>query len=75
MKHEMVRNTLGQVGSLLPEPDFIPIHRSFIVNYKNFDSLIRAEGKHFLVNSKLDLRLPVSRNYIRNIANMLKDHR
>src|SRR5436190_1998052 len=30
VKHEIVRNTLGQVCSRLPEPDFMPIHRSYI---------------------------------------------
>jgi hypothetical protein len=75
IKHEMVRNTLGQVGSRLPEPDFMPIHRSYIVNSRNFDTLVHEEGKHFLVNRKLDIRLPVSRNYIRSVENKLRDHR
>jgi hypothetical protein len=74
IKHEMIRNTLNQVSGQLIGNDFTAIHRSFLVNAKKFDRLLREDGKHLLISRKFDLRLPVSRNKVGFIEQKLKDH-
>jgi hypothetical protein len=74
LKHEMLRNTLSQVSGQLPA-DFIPIHRSYIVNPGNFDRLVRTEGKQVLVSRQFDIRLPVVKQYLPLLEKKLKDYR
>jgi len=74
LKHEMVRNTLSQVSGQLPGASFTAIHRSFLVNIKKFDKLLREDGKHVLLNKQFEIRLPVSRNQVPLIEKKLKDH-
>jgi hypothetical protein len=74
LKHEMLRNTLSQVSGQLPA-DFIPIHRSYIVNHKNFDRLVKTEGKQLLVSRQFDIRLPVVKQYLPVLERKLKDFR
>jgi hypothetical protein len=74
LKHEMLRNTLSQVSGQLPA-DFIPIHRSYIVNPGNFDRLVKSEGKQLLVSRQFDIRLPVVKQYLPLLEKKLKDYR
>jgi len=74
VKHEIIRNTLSQVSGQLVANDFTNIHRSFLVNAKKFDKVIREDGKHLLIAQKFDIRLPVSRDKLTLIEKKLKDH-
>lgn len=74
IKYEMVRNTLSQVSEQLHGTDFVSAHRSFMVNARKFDCIVREEGKHLLVNRQFDIRLPVSRNNVSSIEEKLRDH-
>jgi hypothetical protein len=75
IKSTIIRNTLNQIAGQLPDSDFTTIHRSFIVNLKQFDRLIREEGKPLLINQAFNMRIPVSRNKISVVEEKLNDHR
>jgi len=70
----MIRNTLNQLSGQLSATGFSVIHRSFMVNIKKFDKLIREDGKHILLNQEFDIRVPVSRSKVTLIEEKLKDH-
>jgi hypothetical protein len=74
LKSAIIRNTLNQIAGQLPGSDFTTIHRSFIVNLKQFDRLIREEGKPLLINQAFNVRIPVARNKISLIEEKLSDH-
>jgi DNA-binding LytR/AlgR family response regulator len=73
VRSEIVRSTFGKVREQLPEQDFAAIHRSYIVNTKNFDRVIRSGTSFLLVNQSLDLSLPVSKTYLDTIKTRFTD--
>lgn len=71
MKTHLIRNSLNQVESILPERDFIKIHRSFIVNTKYIDSISLSGSSYTVRLEGVDVKLPVSRSMVKVVRVIL----
>jgi MFS family permease len=71
IKTNLIRNSLNQVESRLPEKDFLKIHRSYFVNTTIIES-INISGSSYTISLKgVDQRLPVSRSMVRPVREII----
>ncbi len=56
----MISSTLKDIESMLPHPNFLRIHNSFVVNIDHIKEYIRGEGGEVILTNGESLR--VSRN-------------
>ncbi len=52
--------TISAILELLPEPQFVQCHESYIVNAKHINKYLNGDGGTLLMNEKI---VPVSRQY------------
>lgn len=67
----LIRNSLSQVAGKLPVNDFLKIHRSFIVNIHQMDSLVISGSSYQLKLKDSDALLPVSRSVVKSIRQII----
>jgi hypothetical protein len=75
IRSEIIRNTFHEVKNQLSPEEFTTIHRSYMVNIRNFDKLHKADNKILLLSTSLKISLPVSKTYIDQIKLRLMDQR
>jgi len=71
IKTHLIRNSLNQVESILPERDFKKIHRSFIVNTNYIESISLSGSSYTVRLEGVDLKLPVSRSMVKVVREIL----
>ncbi|MEL6557522.1 MAG: LytTR family DNA-binding domain-containing protein [Bacteroidota bacterium] len=68
----LIRETMKQMSSRLPETQFIRIHKSYIVNIKKVSQFGKGEGDNFQVTLNSGELLRVSRSYKNAVQDALK---
>ena len=64
LEKKLIRTSLKRIEQELPQKDFIRIHRSYMINLKNINSVIREKGKlQIQMNFAPDTSLAVSTTY------------
>ena len=62
IKRYMLRNSLSNIQSQLPEHHFMKVHRSYIVNMSYFEKVYTNSSKYYLSLNIADVEIPLSRN-------------
>lgn len=68
----LIRETMKQMSSRLPEKQFIRIHKSYIVNIKKVSQFGKGDGDNFQVTLNSGEALRVSRSYKNAVQDALK---
>lgn len=73
LQRHIIRNTLNNVLSVLPEQLFCKIHRSYVVNL-NFAEIVLLNGSSYeLCLAGFDQKLPVSRSMVKVLKQSIQD--
>jgi hypothetical protein len=69
-RKKMLRNTLKEIANQLSDHDeIIYCHRTALVNTLHIEALHRSYSGYYLKVKQLDLKVPVSRQYVKKIRN------
>ena len=72
-KECFLRIGLSGVVEQVSKDSLIQVHRSYIVNLRNFDELKRQGRQYFLENNQLDIRIPISRQKATEIKKLYEE--
>jgi DNA-binding LytR/AlgR family response regulator len=73
-KKHLVRNTLKNIEEMVkPFPNLLRCHRTYIVNLQHIKRLTRQDNNHLVDLRDYDEQIPVSRQYIINLKEALKN--
>ena len=75
IQRHIIRNTLNNVLSVLPDHKFSKIHRSFVVNLYFADKIVLNGSVYELTLSVMDQKLPVSRSMVKELKQLIPNRR
>lgn len=75
LQRYIIRNTLNNVLSVLPEQLFGKIHRSYVVNLNFAEKVLLSGSSYELCLAGFDQKLPVSRSMVKDLKQSIQHRR
>lgn len=75
LHRHLIRNTLNNVLSVLPQQSFCKIHRSFVANMNFADKIVLNSSVYELCLAGINQKLPVSRSMVKELKQLIQDRK